>query len=243
MNRTLLICVLVLATISGLAAFSKCPGEPLNSSMPGHTGDSLKYKQLLYNGILWKNKYHRIDGDQFLFSNIFLPGSVTINGHTFNNLRIKYDIFSDEIITPLNLDEIVQLNKELVDSFSLNVEDVVYRFVKVPDDTLKILNGYVNVIYKGASSVYVKYIKLIRPIVTDVSDGEFYQVHRLYIENEDNIYPVSREKDMLEMMGKDKIPVKNYITKNKIRISKKNPESFVPAVRYYDTLNQQEKSK
>lgn len=135
--------------------------------------DTLKERQILYNGIVWENKYHRIKEDQFLFSNFFLPGTISINGRTFKNLRIRYDIFSDEITIPINLEEIVQLNKEMVDSFTLSFEDKIYRFTNILNDTLKSFTGYIKLLYKGSSAFYVKYKKSISPYSTPKSDVLF----------------------------------------------------------------------
>jgi hypothetical protein len=110
--------------------------------------DTIRERQLLYNGILWKNMYHRIKEDQFLFSDYFLPGTLSINGQTFKNLKIRYDIYSDEILIPLNLEDIVQVNKEMVDSFTISFENKVYKFTRFREEALKGLNGYVNVLYE-----------------------------------------------------------------------------------------------
>ena len=37
----------------------------------------------------------------------------------YNNIGINYDIYNDEIITKTNLGNLLQLNKEMVDSFTL----------------------------------------------------------------------------------------------------------------------------
>ena len=51
---------------------------------------------------------------------------------------------------------IIQLNKEMVESFSM-VFDNFYNFKKIEADTLNSLAGYVNVLYDGNISLYVKY--------------------------------------------------------------------------------------
>ena len=51
--------------------------------------------QILYNGRAWRNLYYKVKGDQFLFSNEFLSGTVTIDDRTFSNLNLRYDIYDD----------------------------------------------------------------------------------------------------------------------------------------------------
>jgi hypothetical protein len=42
---------------------------------------------------------------------------------------------------------------------------------------------------------------------------------------------------LLKNMEDHKAQLKEFIKKNKIIVSKKNPDSFIPLVRYYDTLH------
>jgi hypothetical protein len=66
---------------------------------------------------------------------------LTINGEFYKNILINYDIYNDEILTPKNHGNIVQLNKEMVDSFTLVSGGVIYRFVNTQEDSLPEING------------------------------------------------------------------------------------------------------
>lgn len=202
--------------------------------------DTLKENQTLYTGRVWINNYHRINGDQFLFSNFFLPGTVSANGNTFKNLLIRYDIFSDEIMIPVSRDEILQLNKEVVDSFSIRFENQAYLFTKIIGDTLnglKGFNGYFNVLYKQGTALYIKFKKDISPNITDKSDGEFLQNHKTYFIKKNVVYPISSLKDLYTAFGSDEVVIKNYVKKNKLKVSKNKPESLIPVIRFYDNLS------
>ncbi len=98
--------------------------------------DTLKENQILYNGRVWRNRYYYVNEDQFFLSKEFLPGSVTISGKTFDNLELRYDIYSDQIMIPMYNGPILQLNKEMVDSFSINFMNEEWRFVNLKRDTL-----------------------------------------------------------------------------------------------------------
>jgi hypothetical protein len=199
--------------------------------------DTIKDRQILYNGRVWTNKYRRIEGDQFLFSEFFLPGSISINGRTFSNLRIKYNILSDELLTPLNGEYILQLNKEMVDSFSIRFESKLYRFTKTAADTLKGFNGYVNILYTGKSALYVKFKKEIFTSVTDKSDGKFNQVNRIYYVRDNSVFLINKVSDLYGIMVASKEQIRNYIRENKLKVTKKIPESFIPVIKYSDSLN------
>jgi len=165
-----------------------------------------------------------------------MPGTVSINGKTFQNVRIKYDILEDEIITPVNIENILQLNREMVDSFSISFEDKIYRFIHFRNDTLKDLAGYANLLYKGNTSFYVKHIKTISPSFTSKSDGNFVQNDVMFLVKDLQAYPFKGTKSLFRVLGADKNEIRNFIRKNKVRITKKNPESFVPVIRFYDHI-------
>ena len=60
--------------------------------------DSAWYDQLLYSGVEWRPTMYLVDGHEFFLTSEFIYGTVTINGITFKEVRMKYDIANDEII-------------------------------------------------------------------------------------------------------------------------------------------------
>lgn len=199
--------------------------------------DTLKENQVLYNGRLWKNLYYNVKEDQFLYTKDYLKGSLTINGEIFKNISLKYDIYNDEVLTLSNLGVVLQLNKERVDSFTLDYQNRTNRFAKIQEDTLKSYKGYFNVLYKGNCALYVKYKKQIELLAVDRKWDMFYQTHRIYFENNNIIYSVAGKGDLLRILSANKDQLKSYIKKNKLKVSKKRPESLVPILRFYDSLS------
>jgi hypothetical protein len=198
---------------------------------------SLSENQILYNGKVWRNLFIQVKGNQFLFSGDYLPGSLSINGKAFNNVGLNYDIYNDEIITTSNTGYNVQLNKEMVDSFSISFGNRIYRFLNTREDSLEGVKGYVNVLYSGKSALYVKYRKEIELLAVDDKYDLFFQNHRIYFLHNGTAYLVSGKNDLLKILEKDKIALKAYIKQNKLKVSKKDPDSFVPIVRYYDSIS------
>jgi hypothetical protein len=112
-----------------------------NNYQPGPVNDTLSANHLLYNGRIWRDLYVSIREDQFLFSNEFLSGQVTMNGNTFSNLKLKYDILNDEIITVTDKGIILQLNKEMVDNFTITYRYRIYNFRNFVADSLSKVAG------------------------------------------------------------------------------------------------------
>jgi hypothetical protein len=178
-----------------------------------------------------------VKGDQFLFSKEFLPGSLTINGEFYKNILINYDIYNDEILTPKNHGSIVQLNKEMVDSFTLVNGGVKYKFVNTQEDSLSVIQGYVNELYKGKCILYVKYKKEIQQLAVDDKYDLFYMTYRIYLLKEGKINQITGKNGLLKLLQDDKNRVKSYMKKNRLKVTKKEPASFIAVIRYYDSLS------
>lgn len=222
-----------------LAVSSLCNAQNITDQTTAINGQQkpITENQILYNGKVWRNLFIQVKGNQFLFSGDYIPGSLTINGKTFGNVGLSYDIYNDEIITASNTGYNVQLNKEMVDSFSFSFGNRIYRFLNTREDSIEGVKGFINVLYKGKSALYVKYKKEIGLLAVDDKYDLFFQTHRLYFLLNGAAYLVSGKNDLLKILEKDKIALKAYIKKNKLKVSKKDPDSFIPIVRYYDSLS------
>jgi hypothetical protein len=200
--------------------------------------DTLHEKLNLFYGRIWRDLYYMVDGDQYLFTGAFLPATVTLNGKTFKNVSLRYDIFKDEILTPFRPGGILQLNKEMVDSFSVFYQNKKYLFYRMPEDSLNSPGGYVNVIYKGKSTLFLKYTKKIDHSKIGGENEKFYLITRVYFMKGNTISLITGKSDLLKVLIGRKELIKNFIKKNKLSVSKQNPESYIPVIRYFDTISQ-----
>jgi hypothetical protein len=218
--------------VSGVCTFNS---ESLKSDKP--LSDTLPDNQLLYIGREWKNLYYMVKKDQFLFSNEFLPGSVSMNGKTFPGIYIRYDIFKDELLTLHDRAGILQFNKEMVDSFSIFFQNKTYKFTRVAEDSSKVLKGYVDVIYKGKTALYVKYLKTINRSAVEGEYDKFYQERRIYFVKDNLAYLIKSRNDLFNVMDEEKTQIKDFMKKNRIKVLKREAESFIPVIRYYDRIS------
>jgi len=227
-------CVLLLTlTVNNISA-GKIPDHSEN------TQDTLKELQSFLNGKVWVNMYRKFHGDAYLFANYFLPGTVSMNGKTYNKVTLRYDIYSDELQVPVNRDEILQLNKEMVDSFTISYDNEVYKFVNITDnksDSLSKSAGYFNSFYEGGASLLIKYKKEILPGIENNSDFEFSQTLQAYLMRDDLINPVSTKKELCSLLKLDESEVNRYLKSQKLRVRKNDPGTFIPVIRFYDTMS------
>lgn len=203
----------------------------------GHQqSDTIKDIQLIFNGRIWIDEYTKIEGDQFLFGNEFVTSSVSMNKTEFNNILLRYDIYEDELTAINEKGLIIRLNKEMVDSFSFKVNGNLMKFIKA--DSIEGISGYVNVLYPGQTGLYVKYRKHIELLAVDQKIDRFYQVQKNYLVKDGFARPFAGKLEFFRLLDDKKHEVKQFIKKNNLSFSRKKPESFIPILRYYDSLNQ-----
>ncbi len=196
--------------------------------------DTLKENQVLYNGRVWRNLHTKIRGDQFLFTRDFMNGNVAMDGRLFLNVPLKYDIYHDELVTETNTGLILQLNKEMVDSFTLNYLSGRYVFVRT--DSTEEYRGYVNLLYDGRSSFIVKYLKKIELLAVEKKFDQFYQVNKMYLKRGETMDQFNGRLEFFRLLGDYKGEVRSYMKKNKFIPSKNDPSGFVPLIKFYDSL-------
>jgi hypothetical protein len=232
---SLLLVILISLFIIPETSGKELPG-PVCSTFLNH--DTIVEDQILYNGRIWRNKYVNLENDQFLFTKEYVPGTVSMRGKCFTGIVLKYDIYNDEIITPADIPGTIQINKELVDSFSLSFAYKTYNFTKITDDTLANLRGYVNVLYKGKSALYMRYIKELYHMSGQNVNDRFFQKSQLYYVKDKTVYPINSRRNLLSVVKDIKPQIREFIKNNNLEVSRRDPESFVPVVRFIDSLTQ-----
>ena len=140
------------------------------------------------------------------------------------------------IITGNN--NILQLNKEMVDSFTIKFDNSIHHFINIEDDSLTSLNGYADLLYNGTTALYVRYTKEIQRLKEGRILENFIQVQNTYIIKDGTVTIIKKKKDLMKLLSDDLKQVKSYIKSNKIRISKTSPQSLVPVLKFYDSLDQ-----
>ena len=165
-----------------------------------------------------------------------MPGSVTIGKRTFENLILKYDIYNDELLTTTDHGIILQLNKEMVDYFNMTYINKTYFFKRLDADSINALSGYVCVLFEGHVSLLVKYRKEILLLAVENRYDLFNQLHKIYLKKDGEIILINSKRDFLKQLEDRKPQVRTFIKSNKLKITKKTPESFQPVIEYYDRL-------
>jgi len=230
-----LVLILTLVFFIAPALSGRSVNYRLEASYALHVQDTVD-RQLLLNGRVWRNLYYKVRGTQFMFTDTFLNGDIVINGKIFRDCGVKYDLLNDELLTMAGHNIIIQLNKEMVKSFTINYNQSTLNFVKLDKDSINDLNGYVNVLYQGNDALYVKYRKVILLLAVDNKYDEFNQTQKIYVKKDGRFYPVGNKNDVIDLYSAYRQQIKNYIRINRLKVSKSNPESFIPLIKFCDKL-------
>ena len=209
--------------------------NPLSTAGTGIV-DTTCNDQVINNGKLWINKFASAENSQFLFTDKFLFSSINILGKRYEGFSIKYDIYADELITISCDGSLIQLNREMVDSFSFNFEGKVYKFTNLSCDSIAGLKGFVNMLYSGKSKLCIKNIKELYHMDGQTVNPKFFQKNRVYLVLENRAWPLKGKKSLLQVMCDKENELKEFISVNRIKVSKYDPETCIPVIRFYDSL-------
>lgn len=205
--------------------------------------DSVWLTQLIYSGNEWRPRVTPVTGHEFFLSGDYLDGSVTVAGFTFNNLRLKYDIFSDEIILLWKDIHSILLNSNTVESFTVgiysgagrNPDFIGRRFINL-NDRYQEITGFAEVIYKGTSMVVAKHSKTVAIHTSMSSYAQYRENTRLWFITGNGVGMIRSRASFLRMFGEYEDEVKRFVRQNHIEISRFSPEGYGEAAAYYDSL-------
>lgn len=210
-----------------------------NSFTPPETAlkDSIE-RQILFNGRLWKNQFSGIEGHQFLLSPHFLPGVVTIDNQTFENVSLRYDIYNDELLIQKDANTIIRTNRELISSFDINFNDEDLHFVNFDVAPGEILKGYYHLFYDSGIKIYIRYSKEI--LSESITNGlpRFNQINKIFILEKGRYYKLDNKRSFLNLLDNEdeQKMIKKFIRTNYIRVTRKDPSSFRRVIEYYESI-------
>ena len=180
----------------------------------------------------------RLSATSFSFQMCSSKDTVIFNGRRFDNLDLLYDINSDELLLRTESYPIIIMNKEMVDSFILVFDNRKYYVINAGKDSPGVLKGYVNIMYDGPSELYVKYKKNIQPLAVDGRYDLFHPDHSVYLKKGSEIVPVAGKKELLNLLEDKKKEIRLYLKSNRLKLRQKDPETYIPVLRYYDSLRE-----
>lgn len=235
MGRLLFVIIAFLFSLPVTGSAGTLNGVPSGSQPPGMQ-DTVYIRQLLYNGRVWENRYQKILSHEFFMTRSPVSGSVTINGSTFRGLLLRYDLYNDELLILDSPDTYLQLNKEAVSGFALEIDGIQYLFENFDIKKPGSLKGYGQVIWHGDSWIVRKHIKEIKNRAVENIYDSFIEKQTAWVVTKEGSWQLSGSPDLYRALSDRAAEVKHYVRDSNIRFRVKEPESVVPILKFYDSL-------
>lgn len=189
--------------------------------------EELPYFQELITGGQYVESPKSIEGHPFYFSRQFGEGSLMINGITYPEVPLMYDVYKDEVITfhPIYNQRIL-INPDKIDEFSLSNGER-FKYFEGNESYSNNLNGLYQILKDGENTVLVKRFKTTKSnrdisIYTD----EFVEKKDFFILKTGVFTQINNSKQAIEVLGLEKKVAKKYLKESRIRFQD-NPEKYL----------------
>jgi len=206
-----------------------------NPQMSPVSGDTAWYDQLLYSGVEWHPAMQMAAGNEFFLTSEAMSGTVTIDGITFKDVRMKYDIFNDGIIVLWKTGSPIIIDSKKVDEFTVIYNGLPRRFVNLRE-TYPGIRGFAEIMYQGTSSVLARHIKVVLKNPAGANYAEFREETKYYLVLNGICSQVRNRSSFLDLMGEYEIPVRKFIRQKNLYLSNNSPQGFISAAVFYDSL-------
>jgi hypothetical protein len=170
-----------------------------------------------------------IEGHPYFEFKSFENGKITINGITYEDVPLTYNIFNDNVLTfqPIHNQKIL-IRHDKINSFEL-APSSIYRFVRIEENPGYGYhrNGIYEVLESGPAQLLAKHYKLTKPkreLGRFVS--EYYDNKDLFIHKADKLNLIKKKKQAYEALDLDKKELKSTLAEQGIRYSD-SPEKFI----------------
>jgi len=210
------------------------------SDLREYSGEKYGTSDFLVNGWKCYPEHFNAKGSPNFQNLNWADGTLTTTGgETFKQLDLRYNIQMDEVVLKQILSNgipaFVMLNKDFISSFTI----LSHTFIKAEDIAPKIqISGYVEVVYSGAYSFYLKHQKdFVGNYNANTPEGSFSkQITVKYILIDDQLVKVQKKKSLLALFPEHKKQIKKFMSTNKIGYKKATNTQLRMLVQYCDEL-------
>lgn len=235
-NLSLIISLLLISFIGHAQnALQTADGyEPDQGAVSIFVQDTMTLNQIFYNGKVWVRSYYDVYGTEFMIADEWMKTDIIINDILFKDVKIKYDIYNDDILVNYNNKRLIILNRDNIDRFTLYTGNKEFLFENLRDNDE--LEGYFQILYDGKNKLYKKWKKKRVQFAVEARYDEFQQDHELIMIRDGRSYEIKNRRGILKIMNDRKKDIKNFIKHENIRFDISTPEKLIPLMKYIDTL-------
>ena len=178
-------------------------------------------------------------GHPYFITDDYTLATVTIHNNTFEKIKARYNIESDQLPTKANADTGAHATIATKEERTHPPKTNDHYFVSInglqPSTEVK---GYCEEVYKGKQMFFIKYKKKFIDNYTDLSPAGFFSVVKTnkYIYNNKTFIPVNSRRQFLELFAVHKKDIKKFMRKNKIKYAHASSGQLAALMQYCDGL-------
>ena len=170
-----------------------------------------------------------------------IPASIVSQGKLVEGIKVQYDLYYDVLIyrhpslSCNNTYCLIELNRGLIDEFTLYLDNEAYTFQNLQFDSLNrhMTDGYYQMLYNEKSGFIIKHFSQI-----DMSDGRTLYDYsaRNFFRINDKYYKIRKKRDIIRLMKDKSKLIRKFIRRNHIFVPKASTASLIKILEYYDSL-------
>lgn len=202
----------------------------------GQYKSAISGNELYYNGSAYREPAHAEDEHPYFLTEEWTFGSLRFEGQDFNNVPMLYNSVSDQVISETPNGNLVVINPQKVNSFTIHN----HNFVRIDNSTVNNSlpeTGFYNVLYNGKTRVIVMREKKMQEKLENQQLHISFEIkNRYFILKKGKYYPVKNKKSILKVLEEQKSSLRTLINKNGIRFKNNREQSLARIAEFYDTL-------
>lgn len=194
------------------------------------------------NGREYISYYYRSNTTPLIFLGKEFNAVLYMNGRRYENIKLQYDTFLDEVIYTDTSQMInfqfpkVALNNQIVQGFSFatDFDSLNFRYLKFPKDSgSDMQDGYYESVTEGSSRLLIKHrSKQYR----DQAVYEYDYVPALYVSIGGGYVKIKKKKDFLLLFGNYSLRIREFLNETKIFVPRAGKDEITRVLKYYNSL-------
>lgn len=193
--------------------------------------------QLLNSGTLYHPENVQAKGHPYFVTDDYTPASLRVSNTSFENVKARYNIVTDQLIIKAELDSGVLVSmvtrQDFINSFTINDHRFVNMTRQYPRST--VVKGYCEEVFNRRHGFFIKYKKeFVRNFDFDNPNG-FYSTVKTenYFYDKGEFLLIKNRRDFLKLF-QNKKDIKKYMHNNKIRFSTASPSQLNKLMQFCD---------
>ena len=233
LDRTIFLSILSFFLSLSLHAQSLRSPDPDSDSLSSYIQSKYGLDQELFNGFQYYKRFIKYKGDPFFPDDSFYEGSVSIGGEDYNQLRLKYNCFSQFLVLEYTDYQgrynQLRLNTDHIDSFQLG-SDYFRKLSLFGEEAL-----FYQVFSSGPVSCYIHWKKMINATSDDMQySHEYSRPLRTYnINFRGEIQAFNNRKSFLSIFPESMAgEIKKYLRKVRFPFKEAAPDDIRNLMNY-----------